>query len=68
MLLFIVGSYFAPEYYMNGIVDEKTDVFAFGVLLLELITGRKALDESQNSLVLWVLSCKFVMVEDIYSC
>ncbi|XP_027107595.2 receptor-like cytosolic serine/threonine-protein kinase RBK2 isoform X3 [Coffea arabica] len=45
--------YFAPEYYMNGIVDEKTDVFAFGVLLLELITGRKALDESQNSLVLW---------------
>lgn len=60
MLLFIVGSYFAPEYYMNGIVDEKTDVFAFGVLLLELITGRKALDESQNSLVLWVLLCKFV--------
>ncbi|KAL3516165.1 hypothetical protein ACH5RR_023067 [Cinchona calisaya] len=45
--------YFAPEYYMNGIVDEKTDVFAFGVLLLELITGRRALDESQKSLVLW---------------
>ncbi|CAI9102356.1 OLC1v1000614C1 [Oldenlandia corymbosa var. corymbosa] len=45
--------YFAPEYYMNGVVDEKTDVFAFGVLLLEIITGRRALDESQNSLVLW---------------
>lgn len=39
---------------MHGIVDEKTDVFAFGVLLLELITGHPALDDSQQSLVLWV--------------
>lgn len=54
---FLVGQwfrYFAPEYFMHGIVDEKTDVFAFGVLLLELITGHPALDESQQSLVLWV--------------
>jgi serine/threonine protein kinase len=29
----------APEYFMHGIVDEKTDVFSYGVLLLELITG-----------------------------
>lgn len=43
---------------MHGIVDEKTDVFAFGVLLLEIITGRQALDESQpeTSLILWVIS------------
>ncbi|XP_057780271.1 receptor-like cytosolic serine/threonine-protein kinase RBK2 isoform X2 [Salvia miltiorrhiza] len=45
--------YFAPEYFMHGIVDEKIDIFSFGVLLLELITGRQALDESKNSLVLW---------------
>ncbi|KAJ4956900.1 hypothetical protein NE237_013683 [Protea cynaroides] len=45
--------YLAPEYFMHGIVDEKTDVFAFGVLLLELITGRRALDNSHQSLVLW---------------
>ncbi|KAL2491824.1 Receptor-like cytosolic serine/threonine-protein kinase RBK2 [Abeliophyllum distichum] len=45
--------YFAPEYFMHGIVDEKTDVFSFGVLLLELITGRQALDDSRRSLVLW---------------
>lgn len=45
--------YFAPEYMMHGIVDEKTDVFSFGVLLLELITGREALDDSNKSLVLW---------------
>lgn len=47
-------SYLAPEFLMHGIVDEKTDVFAFGVVLLELITGRRALDYSQQSLVIWV--------------
>ncbi|XP_031397952.1 receptor-like cytosolic serine/threonine-protein kinase RBK2 [Punica granatum] len=45
--------YLPPEYFMHGIVDEKTDVYAYGVLLLELITGRKALDSSQQSLVMW---------------
>lgn len=45
--------YLAPEYFMHGIVDEKTDVFAYGVLLLEIITGRRAVDSSRQSLVMW---------------
>ncbi|KAK1421504.1 hypothetical protein QVD17_23880 [Tagetes erecta] len=45
--------YMAPEYFMHGIVHEKIDVFSFGVLLLELITGRRALDSSRQSLVIW---------------
>ncbi|KAJ8466121.1 hypothetical protein OPV22_028673 [Ensete ventricosum] len=45
--------YLAPEYFMHGVVNEKTDVFAFGVLLLELITGRRAIDSSRQSLVIW---------------
>ncbi|CAL9074403.1 unnamed protein product, partial [Musa textilis] len=45
--------YVAPEYCMHGVVDEKTDVFAFGILLLELITGRRAVDSSQQSLLMW---------------
>ncbi|XAR49081.1 Non-specific serine/threonine protein kinase [Bertholletia excelsa] len=55
--------YFAPEYFMHGVVDEKTDVFSFGVLLLELISGCKALDDSKQSLVLWakpLLKCNSV--------
>jgi hypothetical protein len=38
---------------MHGIVDEKTDIFAFGVLLLELITGRHAVDsDNRQSIVI----------------
>ncbi|XP_024382717.1 receptor-like cytosolic serine/threonine-protein kinase RBK1 isoform X4 [Physcomitrium patens] len=45
--------YLAPEYFMYGIVDEKTDVFAYGVLLLELITGRRPVDSKKQNLVAW---------------
>ncbi|KAK6944260.1 UspA [Dillenia turbinata] len=45
--------YLAPEYFMHGIVDEKTDVFAFGVLLLEIITGRAPVDSSKINLLQW---------------
>lgn len=43
----------APEYYLHGVVDEKTDVFAFGVFLLEVISGRKPVDVSHQSLHSW---------------
>jgi len=39
---------------MHGIVDEKTDVYSFGVLLLEIITGRPAVDHLQQNIVIWV--------------
>ena len=31
----------APEYAMNGIVSIKTDVFSYGVLLLEIVSSKK---------------------------
>ncbi|OAY46736.1 probable receptor-like serine/threonine-protein kinase At5g57670 [Manihot esculenta] len=43
----------APEYYMHGIVDEKTDVFAFGVFLLEIISGRRPVDGSHQNIHSW---------------
>ncbi|GAU18244.1 hypothetical protein TSUD_175860 [Trifolium subterraneum] len=39
----IVGTYgyMSPEYAMQGLFSEKTDVFSFGVLILEIVTGRR---------------------------
>ncbi|GAV60068.1 Pkinase domain-containing protein/LRRNT_2 domain-containing protein/LRR_8 domain-containing protein [Cephalotus follicularis] len=37
----------APEYLSTGQSSEKTDVFGFGILLLELITGQRALEFSK---------------------
>ncbi|KAK1288041.1 putative proline-rich receptor-like protein kinase PERK11 [Acorus calamus] len=49
--------YLAPEYFQHGKVSDKTDVYAFGVVLLELITGRKPIEsrrpQGDENLVMW---------------
>lgn len=49
--------YLAPEYFMYGKVNDKIDVYAFGVVLLELLSGRKPISndhpKGQESLVMW---------------
>ncbi|XP_074270057.1 cysteine-rich receptor-like protein kinase 44 isoform X2 [Silene latifolia] len=54
----VVGTYgyMPPEYAIEGRFSEKSDVFSFGVLLLEIITGKKTrwFDESSLSLLGYV--------------
>ncbi|XP_010507157.1 PREDICTED: putative proline-rich receptor-like protein kinase PERK6 [Camelina sativa] len=48
--------YLAPEYASSGKLTDRSDVFSFGVMLLELITGRRPVDltgEMEDSLVDW---------------
>ncbi|GLT80003.1 hypothetical protein SLA2020_514660 [Shorea laevis] len=48
--------YLAPEYASSGKLTEKSDVFSFGVMLLEIITGKPPVDRTnamEDSLVDW---------------
>ncbi|XP_020202895.1 receptor-like cytoplasmic kinase 176 [Cajanus cajan] len=50
--------YAAPEYVMTGHLTSKSDVYSFGVVLLEILTGRRAMDKSlprrEQNLVEWM--------------
>uniref|UniRef100_A0ACD5WT11 Uncharacterized protein n=1 Tax=Avena sativa TaxID=4498 RepID=A0ACD5WT11_AVESA len=49
--------YCAPEYAMTGQLTLKSDVYSYGVALLEIITGRRAIDNTraagEQNLVAW---------------
>ncbi|GAB2299844.1 Interface between microtubules and kinetochore protein [Dionaea muscipula] len=55
----IIGThgYAAPEYMASGHLTSRSDVYSFGVVLLEIMSGRRALDtqmpSNQQSLVQW---------------
>jgi len=46
----LVGSphYLAPEQILGGKLDAKVDIFAFGITLYEILTGKKPFFETQN--------------------
>ncbi|KAL3624430.1 hypothetical protein CASFOL_031098 [Castilleja foliolosa] len=39
--------YVAPEYACTGMLNEKSDIYSFGILIMEIITGRSPVDYSR---------------------
>ncbi|XP_015571303.2 probable LRR receptor-like serine/threonine-protein kinase At1g56130 isoform X1 [Ricinus communis] len=56
--------YLAPEYAMRGHLTEKADVFAFGVVVLELISGRPNSDSSLEEEKIYLLEWAWYLHEN----
>lgn len=58
LLLLSCRGYLSPEYTSLGQVSDKVDVFSFGILVLEIISGRKNIDlmlpGNQRYILEWV--------------
>ena len=61
----LCSGYLAPEYAFGGKLTEKADVYSFGVLLLEIVSGRSCTDLSgQISLLEWVCIFQYFCREE----
>ena len=47
VFLFLRRGYLSPEYASFGHVSTKVDVYSFGVLVLEVVSGRRCIDLSK---------------------
>ncbi|GKV44309.1 hypothetical protein SLEP1_g51501 [Rubroshorea leprosula] len=55
--------YLAPEYAMRGHLTEKADVFSFGVVALEIVSGRPNSDNSQDNDKIYLLEQAWTLYE-----
>ncbi len=62
--ILLYSGYMSPEYATLGQLSTKVDVYSFGILLLEIISGRKAILQNATSnvyLVEWVRTFYYLM-------
>lgn len=61
IFLFIRG-YTAPEYAIHGQLSEKVDTYSFGVVVLEILSGRKSNDTRLEPETQYLLEWVFIIL------
>lgn len=56
----LISGYMAPEYIVRGKLTEKADVFSFGIVVIEVVTGTRNNAFSQNSQSILQRVCLFL--------
>lgn len=46
-IILFICSYVAPEYASTGMLNERSDIYSFGILIMEIISGRNPVDYSR---------------------
>ncbi len=65
-LIFGNAQYMAPEYIKKGIYDVRSEIYAVGVMLLELFSGKRRLAEvPENKVMETVIKSRFAIPEDM---
>lgn len=54
--------YVAPEYASTGMLNERSDVYSFGILLMEVISGRSPVDYSRPAGEVFLYSLTFIII------
>ena len=47
--IYMIRGYTAPEYAIRGHLSEKVDIYSFGIVMLEIISGRRSTDVTPDS-------------------
>lgn len=48
-MYYYTRGYTAPEYALQGILSDKVDTYSFGIVVLEIISGRRCTDMNSES-------------------
>lgn len=55
----------SPEYVIDGIISVKSDIFSFGVLILEIISGKRSKTTYYSESQINLLGCVSIILTSI---